>query len=91
MRLKAAQWLMTLAVITPWLGGLIALGVLGYGVYGLFAKDIRLGLLLYFFVAAFIGWVARFVSGLMFATSQALMTSAIRSLQQESGNSDSQG
>lgn len=81
---------MTLAIITPWLGGLVSFGVLGYGVYGLFAKGIGLGLLVYFFVAAFIGWLTRVASGLMFASSQALMKSAIRSLQ-EAKNSDSQG
>lgn len=89
MKLRAAQWLMTLAFITQWLGGLIAVSVLAYGVYGLFAHSIGLGLLSYFFVAVFIGWAARFVAGLMFTSSQALMLSAVRSLQQESESNGS--
>lgn len=89
MKLKAAQWLMTLAITTQWLGRLVAFGFLGYGVYSLFFKDAGLGLLVYFFVAVLIGWLTRLASGLMFMSAQALMTSAVRSLQ-EAENSDSQ-
>ncbi|MGQ0700051.1 MAG: hypothetical protein ACT4PZ_17625 [Panacagrimonas sp.] len=90
MKLRAAQWLMTVAIITPWIGGLIAFGILSVGVYRLFASNIGLGLLKYFCIAAFIAWAARFMSGVMFSYSQALVVSAAHSLQQESERNGSE-